>query len=70
MGETKTAKNTNLSADKLREYAKDMDPELLEKMIEKESPDLHPMLYELRDSMQTINHRIKPSLEAIKNNMR
>jgi len=49
----------------LREYAKDMDPELLNQLIEKESPDLGPMLYELQESASMISHRLKPSLEIL-----
>ena len=31
----------------LREYAKEMDPKTLEQLIEKDSPELTPMLFEL-----------------------
>ena len=51
-----------LSAETIREYAKDMETPMLEKLIEKEMPELNPMLFELRSALSELNDRIKPAL--------
>ena len=49
----------------LREYAKEMDPKTLEQLIEKDSPELSPMLFELQDATHTMRHVLEPTLQAI-----
>lgn len=55
-----------LSAETVREYAKDMDPQMLEQLIEKQMPELNPMLFELRQATDELNSRIKPAMQILK----
>ena len=52
----------------LREMAKEMSSEMLEQVIQKESPELIAMLHELKESMKEINTRLKPVLTLLKEN--
>lgn len=54
-----------MSSATLKEYAKDMDQVMLEKLIEKEMPELNPMLFELQSSQDEIENRIKPAFEIM-----
>ena len=54
-----------LTSKQLQEYAKDMDPKLLQQMIERDSPELNPMLQELQQSINYIHNFLKPSIEKL-----
>ena len=60
-GEDKNEKGTDFRA-----LAKEMDSDLLEQVIQKDSPELIAMLHELQESMTEINTKLKPVLDILK----
>jgi hypothetical protein len=54
-----------LTAATIREYAQDMDNEMLTKLVDKEMPEIGPMLEELQSAMRSIKNTIEPTLEIL-----
>ena len=50
----------------LQQFSEDMDPELIEQLIEKENPELTPMLEELHKCTMEIQEFLTPALQKIK----
>jgi hypothetical protein len=56
------------SVSNIRELAKEMSPELLEQVIQKDSPELIAMIHELNESLLVVNKQLKPVLAKLKQN--
>jgi hypothetical protein len=58
-------KGGKLDMSTIQEYAKEMDSKMLNKLIEKESPELSPMLVELKDALHQLETQVTPAIELM-----